>query len=854
MNRVNSYTWIKLLIIVVSAFWMLSCSSESSAPLNKAFHNTTAHYNAYYISQEKIRQVEKSIWGALKPDYNHILRIFPPLDSTMATTYKSELEDCIKKASIVIQYHKNSKWVDDSYNLIGQARMYGYDFPNAVTTFKYVNTKGEDVDARHWAIVNLMRTFIENREYANAEEASAYLESEILNKKNLKYLYLTRAYYYQVIDDKDNMVRNLVMADPLLNKKEQARHYFIIGQIYQEIGFNSAAYEYYKKCISSNPEYELAFYAKLNIAQVTDLSDSKDLKKVRKYFKKLVNDEKNIEFQDRIYYEWGKFELKQNFLDEAISKFNLSVRNSISDQRQKGVSYISLGEIYYDTLANYPLAQAYYDSAVSVLPKTYEHYATVKQRAEVLNDFIKQINTISLQDSLLRLSNMDSIAVMDLFIAEATKNKEKAEEEAKEAERMDRVSTSRISVFDQPTGVGNSSWYFSNPSAVSSGKMAFQQLWGNRELEDHWRRSIKESVANIQTVEEDIADTLNTTDNNAVELSRDEIIMADAMKMYKLLPLTDEAKVEAHKKLEQAYYSLGKIYYFDLNEKDNAVTTFLKFNSQYPESEYSPEVYYLLYLVYRETGQEANAKQVSDFMHSENPNSIYTKLIDNPDYEELSNQANEILSKKYSDIYALYLDNKMDTAYQIIDNLLAAYPDVKFSANLKILQILIVGKTQPLADYQLALNAFLEEYPDHELNAYAKTLLDASYSYKGNLVKLKAAEYFHSTTDKYFYVVQTKPDTTLENAKIKLQDLISDSFKNQNLEIGNLDFNDSTQLVLVQSFGSMNDALLFFDMVKAEQFFDESLYPNFVITESNFDILYKSKEIEAYLEFYKEHF
>lgn len=832
---------------------MLGCSSESSAPLNKAFHNTTAHYNAYFISHEKLRQVEDAIWSAMKPDYNHTLLVYPPLDSTMATTYKSELEDCIKKASIVIQYHKNSKWVDDSYNLIGQARMYGYDFPNAVTTFKYVNTKGEDVDARHWAIVNLMRTFIENGEYANAEEASAYLESEILNKKNLKSLYLTRAYYYQVIDDKDKMVRNLVMADPILNKDERSRYYFIIGQIYQEIGFNSAAYEYYKKCIASNPKYELAFYAKLNIAQVTELGDSKDLKKVRKYFKKLVSDEKNIEFQDRIYYEWGKFELKHNYLDEAIAKFNLSIRNSVQDPRQKGVSYISLGEIYYDTLADYSTAQAYYDSAVNVLPKTYEHYATVKHRAEVLNDFITQINTITLQDSLLRLADMDSATVMNLFVEQATKNKEQEEEAAKEAEEQERYNTADFSGFDQPTGVGGSSWYFSNRGAVSSGRMGFQQVWGTRVLEDHWRRSVKETIS-ANTIDEKSVEEVDPVEENDIGLSREELIMNDAIGMYKQIPLTEEAKAEANKKLELAYYELGKIYYFDLNEKANAVNTFTSFTDNYADSEHSPEVHYLLYLIYRDIEDEAKAKEISDFMHLENPNSIYTKLIDNPDYEELSNQANEILSKRYKGIYALYLNNELDSANQIIENLLAAYPDVKFSANLKILRILIIGKTQPLADYQLALNSFLEEYPDHELNAYAKELLDASYNYKGNLAKLKAAEYFHSTTDKYFFVVQTRNPDDAEEVNSKLQELVADNFGDQRLEIGSLVLSDSTELILVQTFEAIDNALLFIDIVKAKQFLDDSINPNFVITETNFDILYKSKEIDAYLEFYKEHF
>ncbi len=844
--------WVLALLGTVIAI-LHSCSSESTAPLNKAFHNTTAHFNAYFIGLEKIKQVEADIWKSMKPDYNHVLWVYPPLDSTMAETYKNELEDCIKKASIVIQYHKNSKWVDDSYNLIGQARMYGYDFPNAITTFKYVNTTGEDPDARHWAIVNLMRTFIENGDLANAEAASNFLESEILNKKNLKHLYLTRAYYYQILGDKDLMVRNLVRADPLLDKNERARYYFIIGQIYQEIGFASAAYEYYKKCIGSNPEYELSFYAKLNIAQVTELGDSKDLKKVRKYFKKLVKDEKNIEFQDRIYYEWAKFERKQNNLDKAIEKLNLSIRNSVNDPRQKGVAYISLGEIYYDTLKDYTLAQAYYDSAVSVLPETYEHYKAVKHRQEVLTEFITQINTINLQDSLLTLAGEDSASVMNKFIATAALEYDEKEAADKLAKKRQRTQVGSLARMDKPTGVGASSWYFSNPSAVAAGRTSFRQVWGTRALEDHWRRSVKQALT--ATDENQQEQNNNKADDQPTEeISRDQAIMATALQQYQQLPRTEEAKKQAHKALEEAYYKLGKIYYFDLEEKENAVTAFNSLLDNYPETENAAESYYLLFLIYNDLGQTDKAAQVSDFMHANMPKSIYTKLIDNPDYKELSNQANELLTKAYKNVYALYRAEAYDSANRIIAGLLGRFPDVTFTANLKLLQILIIGKTQPLADYQLALKKFIAEYPDHELNSYANTLLEASSTYRSNLVKLKAAEYFDSTTEEYFYaVLGTANEPATENEQ-KLQALAKNLFSDKLFAIGSLNLNDSVSITLVKPFATKDEALLFFDTVKAEQLFDATKNPNFVISESNFDILYKSKEIEAYLEFYREHF
>ena len=91
---------------------------------------------------------------------------------------------------------------------------------------------------------------------------------------------------------------------PGLTKKENAaRMHFLIGQIYQQKGFDAEAYNYYNICLKNNPNYELSFYAKLNMAQVTELADQNDVKKTRKYFVKLLKDRKNLEFKDKIYYE-----------------------------------------------------------------------------------------------------------------------------------------------------------------------------------------------------------------------------------------------------------------------------------------------------------------------------------------------------------------------------------------------------------------------------------------------------------------------------------------------------------------------------------------------------------------------
>ena len=97
------------------------------------------------ITQAKKSEKSKRPFGqSQSDDYNKILRLYPSIDSTLAKGYDKEIQEAIKMASLAIQRHPNSKWVDDCYILVGKARLYSLDWGNAIQTFKFVNTKSKD--------------------------------------------------------------------------------------------------------------------------------------------------------------------------------------------------------------------------------------------------------------------------------------------------------------------------------------------------------------------------------------------------------------------------------------------------------------------------------------------------------------------------------------------------------------------------------------------------------------------------------------------------------------------------------------------------------------------------------------
>jgi outer membrane protein assembly factor BamD (BamD/ComL family) len=174
-----------LFYIVVFALFLARCSSQSNTATSKAFHNTTAHFNGYWYAKEEITKIEKDNLKAHVDDYNDILLLYPPLDSTRAKGYDKEIQEAIKMASLAIQRHPNSKWVDDSYILVGKARLLSLDWGNAIQTFKYRKYKKQKSRRPgHEAIIQLARTFTEHGEYNNAIAAFDFLEKEPLSKIN----------------------------------------------------------------------------------------------------------------------------------------------------------------------------------------------------------------------------------------------------------------------------------------------------------------------------------------------------------------------------------------------------------------------------------------------------------------------------------------------------------------------------------------------------------------------------------------------------------------------------------------------------------------------------------------------
>jgi len=723
------------LLILLGAI-LNSCSQETNSWAGRTYHDLLARDNPHFLARERMKELEVKVYDMKKDDYNTILHPVPPFDTLKTKTLNTQLDDIIKKSSIPVRRHKNSKYVDHSYILIGRCRMYKGEFKLGVDTYKYVNAQSKQEHARQESLVYLMRAYMAWNQFDNAKTVCDFLDKQKLNEHNKALFYITKAEYLRYFEQYEEMIPLLKEAAPEMKKRDlRSRMYFILGQLYQQSGNDTAAYKEYKKVIKLNPPYEMLFISRLNLYQVAALTSDKDTKKIKQYYEKLLKDSKNLEYKDKIYYEMAMFEYKQHNLYKAISYLKESAKANTTGGYQKGLSFLKLAEIYYEKLEDYENAALYYDSTAANFDKKDKRYPLIMKREKVLDEFVKHLRTIKREDSLLKVSMMDTLALKSLIDTLVAKEQyeymQKQIALRKKKAQADEDALNPSSKLTNPINNSSSNdpnappqWYFGNPEAIQAGTNDFIQKWGKRKLEDHWRRSKKDAVMDFGNNSK-YQDSLDQANADA-EVKRNYIapLKVDRNKYLKDIPFTSVQKDTANARIEHALFMVASIYNHKLDEPDRAIRTYENILKRYPESKHIPEVLYNLYLIYRDR-KDNKYNTYKDILLDKYPNSIYAKLIRNPNYYRDNRIAEKEAEKEYKEVFELYKNGTYHESDSVANVLIKKYPESNITDKLAYIKLLCKLKSEGPSDELLdQLNAFKIAFPESPLVANTSEIIE----------------------------------------------------------------------------------------------------------------------------------
>jgi tetratricopeptide (TPR) repeat protein len=727
------------------------CASERPSLIGHAYDNVVARDNAYFLAREKMRAAESTLDAARLNDYNQVLPLFPTLDDATVARVTADMDDIIKKASLPVQHRPGSDWTDDSYILIGKARYYKRELEDAAKTFKYVNTTSKDPNARHEALIWLMRTFLALKELDNAAAVSDILDKEQGSELNARALFLTRAEYFLKVNEPAKAIENLEKAIPYIEpKNEQSRTRYILAQLYQNQGEDKKAYAQLNQILKKNPPYELDFYSKLMLGQVSDLNQT-DQARLDKYFAKLLKDTKNKEYRDKIYYEMARLEYRKRNYPEALALLQKSARTPTTNRAQKSYTYLLGGRIYYENLQKYRLAAAYYDSTVQSMPREAPNYEATAERAAILKDFAQQLTTIETQDSLQALARLDTATLRTRLTGyaqvELDRQRKEADALAARQARQEQngqsfaqtatgLSSSRdlqtnVSADDFLAGNTGAKWYFDNPTALSTARNDFIKRWGDRPLQDNWRTVNQASNSPVTArggnVPVSIAGNSNTVVNGTAQpaVAVDPAVQLRELvgRYWQSIPLTPAQLQQSDAQTEAALYALGGIYTQQLKEPARAVETYETLLTRYPTGPHTPETLYILYLLHKEQNEPAKAEGYATRLREAYPNSSYARLVADPEYLRRTSVANAQVAVLVDSAFTFYKKQEFKKSAAVLARARQQYPQNDLNDKVDYLSTLLTIRTQPPLTAKAAVEKFYKDYPQSPLAGQATALM-----------------------------------------------------------------------------------------------------------------------------------
>jgi len=728
-------------IFFIALFLFGSCSakkkSRSSTPsrVKVLYHDITARDNGYFNAKLKFNTSIKKLAAQHKDNYEEIL----PLDKFGTKddrkTFSSDMDEIIKKSSAVIQFKKTSKWIDDSYLLIGKANYFKSELDNSILTFQYITQefkegirnvetkkdkkksssvkkgkkkkgkkKGKKRKKRkrkkkkkssssakesssnakkggkseedkvekkgflHFikhkpikeeAFFWLIRSYIDIGKYTEADILVAMARGNKEMPKKLRdnlekihtYLFLQQQEYQKAISPLKRCI------ELTKNKKIRTRYTFILAQIYQKLGNKRFAQENFEKVLKLNPDYEMEYYAKINLARSYDAESGGSSKEIRRILNKLVRSDRYEEFRDQIYYALAEVALKEKNVPEAIEYLNLSVTSSMQNEKQKGLSHLKLAELYFDR-ENYVYAHKNYQKAATFLPKEYEDYDEIRKMNDILRELVANINIVQREDSLQRIAAMPENE-RDNYITKVIEKMKRKEYSSYgtqgegsgdqggfpgattdgtdggegEGEGAQMPGNTTAPILSASKG---SVWYFYNPGAKSRGIVEFRNTWGNLALKDDWRRSNKKEEMGG---EEQFMSEFGSEENKILEgYNLEDIILQ--------LPISESDKKVSNDKIIQALYNMGDIYKSKLKNYPKAIETFESLLDRFPNNTFRLQALYNLYLLYdNATASPGKRNSCKQSILSEFPESIFAKLIMDPDYLLKAKSENKELTR-----------------------------------------------------------------------------------------------------------------------------------------------------------------------------------------------------------------
>ncbi len=869
---------------VLGLLLLSGCSTKKNTLTRRMYHNLTSHYNIYWNGEKSLQDGDKQLRSTVKDDYTKVLRVYNYGSQQDGMTMNSTMDRALEKTSICVQKHsmkfgsrERVKWIDDAYLVMGKAHFYKHDYIPAKRTFDFVATEYNYNDIAYVANMWLIKTYIQTEEYPKAVATIEQLLAKTsgvnkLPKELMRNVDFTIADYYIATKDYNPAVKYLKNGI-LLNRDRdlRTRAMFILGQIYMLQGDANRATAQFKKVIKRNPEYEMVFESKMNMAKVGTSSNAKELYKM---MNKMLRDPNNEEYCDRIYYAMAELALREGDEAKAINYLRKSVAAYKDNRIQRAYSSLKAATMLFDR-NEYELAQAYYDTAVTSMDRQFEGYDSIMNISQTLNELVMYASVVRDQDSLLRVAAMDSVSrniLIDKIIARVIEQEEMEKEQREYEEQLALMGSTvggDVPKTSEPTNSTGASWYFYNPSSVSRGITEFTKKWGMRKLEDNWRISDKRSLNN--TGDEGLTEAKNAKAKqdsiNATYTNHDRgYYLQD-------LPFTMEEKEICDSLIADGLYHLGFLYMDRLSDLPRSIESYERLDSRYPGNKKELPTWYALYKMHKDLNHEEQSLFYKGKIFDKYPNSSYAEFINDPTYFEKLQAQEKEASEFYSKTYDAFEQGQFYRVKMNTERAMRLYEsDTAFMPRFAFLHAVAQGRLVAIDTMAFALYDLVRTYPQSSITPYAfEVLQNINEEYHLGLVLTdinnkeggdqpevkKASPYVYQPNSEHFVmIVCDSKSVRVDPLMVRISDFNKKEHRTRTFNLKNVVLDDDHSIITIGNFDSESKAADYISSMFIGDYvfggIDKSKYTAIPISSKNYPVFYQAKDLEEYKTFINE--
>ncbi len=687
---------IRILSVALILLITWSCSQNSTKPAAVTFHNINSKYNAIWQADQLLENLQREFQNERVENYANELPIIAPIDSSFGISHKLEINNLIRKASLVIDRHQNSKFVDDAYLLIAFGRYYQSDFKNAIETLKYINTLEPDKQTQRKAMTLLYQLYLMQNDIESAEKTETFILENELESWNYS---LAKAFEHQVKGEINSSIQlvNQLVSDAK-NRHDRSRLYFILGQMYERSNQSGLAQQAYQNSMRQKSNYELTLRA--NIA-------NKALEKSVSALEKLLEDPKNEDQKSEIYIALGKIYLEEQDLTKAKSAWQKATNNNPN----KGELYFQLGNLFADQIHDYARASAYFDSASTYLSNSNPNYPIAIKAKKNWNKYVALEQIVQQEDSLQKLAKLSYADLRSIYEKAQAK---KSTQHDSLSKVQNKASKLVVTFIRRPPSADQQSFYFYNEQARIRGEQEFTMKWGIRTLEDYWNRKNKQNAPSVG----------NLVSNNSI---KDSTIVSsttsssDSMQIWiDAIPQTDNKLIASNKKKEQALFELGKHSKMQMGMNTLAFVHLERLMNEFPYTSFEAEALYLQYLSSENRTQKNKFKTL---LFDRYPDSIYRMTILKLESGTLSDSKEQQAEKAYEAAYAEFKANRFELCLNSCQTIRMQFPGSKSEDKIVFLSALCYAGLKDRNQYMKTLTQFIQLFPASPLKQEAEERL-----------------------------------------------------------------------------------------------------------------------------------